>query len=92
MSAIRSTVYMGDARRRIAAFGVLTLIAFYAQLTFAGPADAAPFSGGVSPTIISNLADSTVMVSSTLPTTRTPSTATRRSSTARSTATPGAHW
>jgi Ca2+-binding RTX toxin-like protein len=57
MSAIRSTVYTGTARRRLALFGVFVLMAFYAQLTFAGPAAAAPFTGGVSPTIINNLAD-----------------------------------
>jgi Ca2+-binding RTX toxin-like protein len=33
------------------------LIAFYAQLTFAGPADAAPLSGGLSPTIIGGVAE-----------------------------------
>ena len=57
MSALRSTVRRGDVRRRIAAFAILTMIAFYAQLTFAGPADAAPLSGGLSPTIIGGLAD-----------------------------------
>jgi Ca2+-binding RTX toxin-like protein len=57
MSAIRSTVHTGTARRRLAVFGVFVLMAFYAQLTFAGPATAAPFSGGLSPTIIGGLAD-----------------------------------
>lgn len=57
MSAIRSTVQTGTARRRLAIFGVFVLTAFYAQLTFAGPAAAAPFSGGLSPTIVSMLAD-----------------------------------
>jgi Ca2+-binding RTX toxin-like protein len=54
---IRSAVHTGTARRQLAASGVLILIAFYAQLTFADPAAAAPFTGGVSPTIVSNLAD-----------------------------------
>jgi Ca2+-binding RTX toxin-like protein len=54
---IRSVVHTGTIRRQLAASGVLLLIAFYAQLTFAGPAVAAPFTGGVSPTIVSNLAD-----------------------------------
>jgi Ca2+-binding RTX toxin-like protein len=57
MSAIRSTVHIGTARRRLAVFGVFVLMAFYAQLTFAGPAAAAPFSGGLSPTIIGGRAD-----------------------------------
>ena len=57
MSAIRSTVQTGTARRRLAVFGVFVLTAFYAQLTFAGSASAAPFSGGLSPTIYTNLAD-----------------------------------
>jgi Ca2+-binding RTX toxin-like protein len=37
--------------------GVFSLIAFSVQFTFAGPAAAAPFTGGVSPTIFTNLAD-----------------------------------
>jgi Ca2+-binding RTX toxin-like protein len=57
MGVIRSTVRAGTARRRMAVLGVFSLMAFYAQLTFAGPAAAAPFTGGVSPTIFSNLAD-----------------------------------
>jgi len=57
MSAIHSTVHPGTARRRLAIFGVFVLTAFYAQLTFAGPAAAAPFSGGLSPTVYSGLAD-----------------------------------
>ena len=57
MSAIRSTVHSGTARRNLAIFGVFVLMAFYAQLTFAGSASAAPFSGGVSPTIYAGLAD-----------------------------------
>jgi Ca2+-binding RTX toxin-like protein len=54
---IRSVVHTGTTRRQLAASGVLLLIAFYAQLTFADPAAAAPFTGGLSPTIVSNLAD-----------------------------------
>jgi Ca2+-binding RTX toxin-like protein len=57
MSAIRSTKRTGTARRRVALLGVFSLMAFYAQLTFAGPAAAAPFTGGFSPTIVDGLAD-----------------------------------
>ena len=57
MSAIRSTVQTGTTRRNLAIFGVFVLMAFYAQLTFAGSASAAPFSGGLSPTIIGGKAD-----------------------------------
>jgi Ca2+-binding RTX toxin-like protein len=54
---IRSVVHTGTARRQLAASGALLLIAFYAQLTFADPAAVAAFTGGVSPTIVNNLAD-----------------------------------
>jgi Ca2+-binding RTX toxin-like protein len=57
MGVIRSTARAGAARRRVAVLGVFSLMAFYAQLTFAGPAAAAPFNGGFSPTIVSQLAD-----------------------------------
>ena len=57
MGAIHSTVHIGDLRRRIALFGVLALIAFYAQVSLAPPASATPFSGGFSPTIVNGLAD-----------------------------------
>jgi Ca2+-binding RTX toxin-like protein len=58
MGVIRSTVRSGTTtRRRLAALGVFSLMAFYVQLTFAGPAAAAPFTGGFSPTIVSNRAD-----------------------------------
>jgi Ca2+-binding RTX toxin-like protein len=57
MGVIRTTVRRGTARRRIAVLGVFSLMAFYTQLTFAGPAAAAPFTGGLSPNIVSNLAD-----------------------------------
>jgi Ca2+-binding RTX toxin-like protein len=52
MSAIHSTVTIGNVRRRIALLGVFALIAFYAQLSLATSAQAAPFSGGLSPTVI----------------------------------------
>jgi Ca2+-binding RTX toxin-like protein len=57
MAVISTTVRTGTARRRIAVLGVFSLIVFYAQLTFAGPAAAAPFTGGLSPTIVSERAD-----------------------------------
>jgi Ca2+-binding RTX toxin-like protein len=57
MSAIRSTVQTGTTHRNLAIFGVFVLMAFYAQLTFADSASAAPFSGGVSPTIYTQMAD-----------------------------------
>jgi Ca2+-binding RTX toxin-like protein len=57
MGAISTTVRTGTARRRIAVLGVFSLMVFYAQLTFAGPAAAAPFTGGLSPTIVGGLAD-----------------------------------
>jgi Ca2+-binding RTX toxin-like protein len=57
MGVIRSVVHPGTTRRRLAALGVLSLMAFYVQLTSAGPAAAAPFTGGFSPTIVNNRAD-----------------------------------
>ena len=57
MSRIRATISGTRARRRLAIVGVLSLTAFAAQLTSAIPAAAAAFSGGVSPTIFSGLAD-----------------------------------
>jgi Ca2+-binding RTX toxin-like protein len=57
MGVIRSTVRPGTTRRRLAVLGVFSLMAFYAQLTFAGPAAAAPFTGRVSPRIFAGLAD-----------------------------------
>ena len=53
MGVIRSVVYPGTTRRRLAALGVFSLMAFYVQLTFAGSAAAAPLTGGFSPTILS---------------------------------------
>ena len=57
MSAILSTVPIGDVRRRIALLGVFALIAFYAQLSLATSAQAAPFTGGLSPTVLDGLLD-----------------------------------
>jgi Ca2+-binding RTX toxin-like protein len=57
MGQIGSTVRPGAARRRLAVLGVLSLLAFCAQLVLAAPAAAAPFTGGFSPRIIANLAD-----------------------------------
>ncbi len=57
MSAIHSTVHIGDLRRRVAVLGIFALMAFYAQLSLAAPASAVPFTGGVSPTIFDGLAD-----------------------------------
>ena len=53
MGVIRSVVHPGATRRRLAALGVFSLMAFYVQLAFAGPAAAAPLTGGFSPTIVS---------------------------------------
>jgi Ca2+-binding RTX toxin-like protein len=54
---IRSIFRSGTARRRVAVLGVLSLVAFLAQLTLAGPAAAVPYTGGFSPTIIGQRAD-----------------------------------
>jgi Ca2+-binding RTX toxin-like protein len=54
---IRSIFRSGTARRRVAVLGALSLIAFFAQLTLAGPAVAVPYTGGFSPTVIGQLAD-----------------------------------
>ena len=53
----RSTVRAGSFRRSVAALGVMSLIAFSALLILAGPATAAPFTGGLSPTVIGGLLD-----------------------------------
>jgi Ca2+-binding RTX toxin-like protein len=45
------------ARSRVAAVGVLSVVMLIGQLTLAGPAAAAPYTGGFSPTIIGQLAD-----------------------------------
>jgi hypothetical protein len=52
MSAIHSTVPIGNVGRRIAMLSVFALIAFYAQLSLAASAQAAPYTGGLSPTVI----------------------------------------
>lgn len=57
MGLIRSTVRPGTSHRRLAVLGVLSLLAFCAQLVLAAPAAAAPLTGGFSPTIIANRAD-----------------------------------
>jgi Ca2+-binding RTX toxin-like protein len=57
MSLIRWTTRPGGARRRVGALGALSLMAFVAQLTLAGPAVAAPFTGGFSPTVFDGRAD-----------------------------------
>jgi hypothetical protein len=57
MSWIRSTMLTGAARRRVAALGVFALMAFSVQLMLAGPAAAAPYDGGFSPTIVGGRAD-----------------------------------
>jgi Ca2+-binding RTX toxin-like protein len=45
------------ARYRVAAVGALSVVMLVGQLTLAGPAVAAPYSGGFSPTVIGQLAD-----------------------------------
>jgi Ca2+-binding RTX toxin-like protein len=57
MSVIRSTMRPGTARRRGAILGVLSLLAFCAQLVLAAPAPATPLTGGFSPRIIGGGAD-----------------------------------
>jgi Ca2+-binding RTX toxin-like protein len=52
-----STVYPETALRRLAILSVFSLMVFYAQLTFAGPAAATPFTGGVSPSVFDGRAD-----------------------------------
>ena len=51
----RSTVRAGSFRRSVAALVVMSLIAFSALLIVAGPATAGPFTGGLSPAVISGL-------------------------------------
>jgi hypothetical protein len=57
MGVIRSTTRPRTARGRVAVLGALFLLVFSAQLLLAGPAAAAPYSGGLSPTIFNGLAD-----------------------------------
>jgi Ca2+-binding RTX toxin-like protein len=57
MGSIRLTRRLPTARRRLAALGVLSLLAFCVQLMLAAPVGAASFSGGFSPTIVNHRAD-----------------------------------
>jgi hypothetical protein len=57
MGVIRLTARPRTVRRRVALLGALFLMAFCAQLMLAGPAAAAPYTGGFSPTIFSGMAD-----------------------------------
>jgi len=57
MGVIRVAVRPGTTRRRPAVLGVLSLLAFCAQLVLAAPVAAAPFTGGFSPTVIAGEAD-----------------------------------
>jgi Ca2+-binding RTX toxin-like protein len=54
---IRLIPRSGSARHRSAAIGTLSVVMVIGQLTLAGPAVAAPYTGGFSPTIIGQLAD-----------------------------------
>jgi Ca2+-binding RTX toxin-like protein len=47
----------GKIRAHVAVLGAVSLLTFGALLTLAGPAAAAPYTGGFSPTIIGQLAD-----------------------------------
>jgi hypothetical protein len=57
MPVNRSTVHARSFRRSLSTLGVMFLVAFSAQLILAGPAAAAPFTGGLSPTVIDGLLD-----------------------------------
>lgn len=57
MGVIRSTIRRGTIRRAVAVVGVLSLTAFLLPLAFGSSASAAPFTGGLSPTIIGGGAD-----------------------------------
>jgi Ca2+-binding RTX toxin-like protein len=57
MGVIRLTSRPRTARGRVAVLGALFLMAFCAQLLLAGPAAAAPYTGGFSPTIFNGMAD-----------------------------------
>lgn len=50
-------VSLGAIRRRLAGVTILLLAAFYAQLTLASSADAAPYTGLLSPTVINGFLD-----------------------------------
>src|SRR4051794_12794023 len=57
MRAGRSDSRKGRFRRTLATISVLFVAATYAQLALVAPASAAPFSGGLSPTLLSGSAD-----------------------------------
>src|ERR687897_3071228 len=57
MRMIHWTTRRGRGRHRLALLGVLSLLAFCAQLALAAPAGAVPYSGGLSPTIFDGRAD-----------------------------------
>src|SRR5918995_1159896 len=57
MRMIHWTTRRGRGRHRLALLGVLSLLAFCAQLALAAPAGAVPYSGGLSPTIFDGMAD-----------------------------------
>jgi hypothetical protein len=57
MGVIRLTSRPRTARGPIAVLGALFAMAFCAQLLLAGPAAAAPYTGGFSPTIFNGMAD-----------------------------------
>src|SRR5918994_3908230 len=54
---IHWTTRRGRGGHRLALLGVLSLLAFCAQLALAAPAGAVPYSGGLSPTIFDGMAD-----------------------------------
>jgi hypothetical protein len=53
----RTLASTGELRRRLAMLGALALTLFVAQLTLASPAQAAPHTGLLSPTVINGLLD-----------------------------------
>jgi hypothetical protein len=57
MGLIRTITLPGEARRRLAFFGAIVLALFYAQLTMATSAKAAPYTGLLSPTVINGFLD-----------------------------------
>src|SRR5918994_996818 len=57
MGLIRTITHPGEGRRRLAFFGMVAVALFYAQLTLATSAQAVPFTGGLSPTVIDGLLD-----------------------------------
>jgi Ca2+-binding RTX toxin-like protein len=57
MRTTRSPLHTRTARRTVSVFGILTLVAFYGQLTLAAPASASNLTGTFAPTIVSQRAD-----------------------------------